>query len=75
MGYVDDEGDGDSDIRQNRELDWFLKIFMHAIVSVLDSKHGSALITIQPQIGLMNLLIHPALIAIHNTLSIQFKYN
>jgi len=60
---------------QNKELDWFLTISMHSIISMLDSRNGSTLLLIQPHIGLTTLLIHPLLISIHNVLSIQFKYN
>jgi hypothetical protein len=75
MGYLEEEMVVESGVVQNRELDWFVKVFMHAIVSVLDSRAGATLITIQPQSGLINILIHPALLSLHNTLCIQFKYN
>lgn len=48
---------------------------MHSMISMLDSRTGSTLLMIQPHIGLINLLIHPLVIAIHNVLQIQFKYN
>ena len=48
---------------------------MNAFINILDSKGGATLLCIQPKIGLINLLIHPLLISLHNILTIQFKYN
>ena len=48
---------------------------MHSMISMLDSRTGSTLLMVQPHIGLINLLIHPLVIAIHNLFQIQFKYN
>jgi hypothetical protein len=66
---------GDDLPYQNRELDWFLTIAMQSMITMLDSRNGSTLLTIQPHIGMINLMIHPLIIALHNILQIQLKYN
>ncbi len=48
---------------------------MQSMITMLDSRNGSTLLTIQPRIGMINLLIHPLIIALHNVLQIQLKYN
>lgn len=67
--------EGEEGSGQGQEMDWYLKISMQAIISILDSRSGSTLFAIQPRIGLTHLLIHPLLLTIHNVLSIQFRHN